>query len=384
MKIPRTPLSAIPPGARWLFMLCLPLIIIVFGDNLTLGQRLGGTASLLLFVVFYVLLTGRPPYLEDLESGRWSGWRSLLNTAGWLLAGLAASTLAMIATVQWTAAYLIAFLGAAILFSTPRRLGIPIVGSAIAFLTGASVLLMATTSISPGLLWQVIGNCLGAASVIFVRIEAGENIHKAAIQQQLAEATQREAIARDVHDILGHTLTVLTLKAEVAKRLIATNPDAAERELDDILDLSRSAQADVRSTVQGLHPPDFETQLTLSVQRLELAGVAVSISGQLSHTTDGSAPDFLRWQTMSWALREATTNILRHANASSVTINYSPTHLRVTDDGSGWDTSQAAAGSGIAGLRTRAHTAGAELTVSLVAPHGTCVELRWPESRTHS
>ena len=101
--------------------------------------------------------------------------------------------------------------------------------------------------------------------------------HRERGRRQTAEALQaareREQVARDVHDLLGHSLTVINLKAEVASRLVASDPEAARAELEQISRISRTALAEVRSTVTRLRQPDFAGQIRAAARALETAGV---------------------------------------------------------------------------------------------------------------
>ena len=181
-------------------------------------------------------------------------------------------------------------------------------------------------------------------------------------RQNRAEATaaEREEISRDVHDLLGHSLTVLTLKAEVVQRLLHRDPDAAEKELAEVIELSRAALADVRATVTRLRTPDLASQIESSRTAFTAAQIDTEIIGDAEEVPLG-----LR-ELVSWALREATTNILRHAEATRVRVALSPGLLVVADNGRGLTGS--APGNGLRGLRQRVEAAGGELRMVSPAP----------------
>lgn len=184
---------------------------------------------------------------------------------------------------------------------------------------------------------------------------------------------ERERVARDVHDILGHTLTVLTIKAQVADRLIDDDPQRAHAELAEIEALTRNALADVRSTATRLRVPDLAEQLAASGTALRTAGIGLVVDGDPARVPEEHRP------LLAWALREATTNVIRHAGAHDVRVRVRPDALEVVDDGRG--IAEGAAGNGLAGLRERVRAAGAELTLAPARPGhippGTRLEVRF-------
>src|SRR6185369_11759925 len=128
--------------------------------------------------------------------------------------------------------------------------------------------------------------------------------------EQMAKIAERERIARDLHDLLGHTLSVIVLKSELASRLTATDPTRAAGEIRDVERISREALAQVRSAVRGYRSAGFESELREATRTLEAAGVQVKTEvepSQLSPAQEG---------VFALALREAVTNVVRHAHAS--------------------------------------------------------------------
>lgn len=194
---------------------------------------------------------------------------------------------------------------------------------------------------------------------------------------ELATSEERESVARDVHDLLGHSLTVVKLKAELASRLIDTNPEAARAEIDAIVQLASEAIAGVRSTVTGLRAEGLTEQLQASTAAFGSAGISVEIRGTATALSPAQSVP------AAWILREATTNVLRHSGARSVVISLDAGTLTVEDDGTGLDqatpTGDGArpAGHGLRGMAERAAAAGAELRVDPGAGRGTRVSLTW-------
>lgn len=237
----------------------------------------------------------------------------------------------------------------------------------------------ASVHLVPG--WQSNGNgfsvLLAALVVGFMRLSFSRGRALRDAQQQLAEAAvaaERARIARDLHDILGHSLTVVTVKAELAGRLLDLDPDRARSELADVERLSRAALADVRSTTQGLRGVSLAGEVAAAREALESAG----IDGSLPTTTD-EVPS--QWRELfAWTIREAVTNVVRHSRAAHCVIELSGTGVSVRDDGVGLPESLQLLGHGLAGLRQRAESAGATLTTTSAAGRGVCVRVSLPSA----
>lgn len=126
---------------------------------------------------------------------------------------------------------------------------------------------------------------------------------------ELATSEGREAVARDVHDLIGHSLTVVGLKAQLVRRLMDSDPERAKAELADIERLTAEAIAGVRSTVAGARVTTLVEQLASSRDSFRAADIEMQVEGEPSALSPVQAI------TASWILREATTNTLRHARA---------------------------------------------------------------------
>jgi two-component system sensor histidine kinase DesK len=166
----------------------------------------------------------------------------------------------------------------------------------------------------------------------------------------VAAEAERQRIARDLHDLLGHTLSVVTLKAEIAEKLIDQDRDRARRELRAIQSISREAMAEVREAVIGLRGRSLADALADAVQRLRDAGIAARVS--CAAATDGLSAEAST--ALAMAVREGVTNILRHAGAGSVSLTFrrdgDHARLEIVDDGVG---GADAAGGGLSGLASR-------------------------------
>ena len=177
---------------------------------------------------------------------------------------------------------------------------------------------------------------------------------------------ERNRFARDLHDILGHSLTVIAVKAELARRLVDVDNERVLREIRDLERLSRDALTDVRRAVQGYR------EITLPGELARARGVlaAAGIEAELPSSADDVAGE-LR-ELFAWAIREAVTNIVRHSRARRAEIELSATTLRIANDGvrDGDDRLLGARGegSGLVGLRERVHALGGTLRVQRVGP----------------
>ena len=333
----------------WVFCLVIPLVQLLLG-SFAWWERLLGLTGVLGFIAGYVWAfstpdnrasrVGVPP--PDLRT------RILLRE----LAVQAFFTVLTLPALGWWTICFFPFFCSLILFSTTLRQGIPTVVMATGLLVAASLL----WNTHPESHWQVLGISLTEVPIIIARIAVELQERRTSAERELALISQREAVGRDVHDILGHSLTVLTLKAEVARRLIERDPAAASRELDEVITLARGALADVRSTVTRLRSPDLANQVEATRTALSAAQIDVEMVG--------SAQDIPERQRalLAWALREATTNVVRHARATNVTVHLAPGILRVSDDGVGLAGDKP--GNGLEGLRSRIEQEGGSLTMT--------------------
>jgi two-component system sensor histidine kinase DesK len=228
---------------------------------------------------------------------------------------------------------------------------------------------------------------------------------------RLALADQRNRFARDLHDILGHSLTVVAVKAELAGRLASLDPQRAETEIADVERIARQALADVRAAAAGYREITLAGELASARTALAAAGIEADLPDE-----DISTIPRLQQELFGWAVREGVTNVVRHSGASRCRIRVSASEVEISDDGSGppaqagasqdgdaqalagnpaseadtcggWvpDDLQrlgsgcgAASGHGLAGLRERAIDAGATLSVGRSAAGGFALRVRLP------
>jgi two-component system, NarL family, sensor histidine kinase DesK len=208
-----------------------------------------------------------------------------------------------------------------------------------------------------------------------------------------AVAEERLRIARDLHDLLGHSLSLITLKAELAGRVIGADPGRAAREIAELESVARQSLSDVREAVAGFRQPDLAGELAAARQLLDAAG----IDSQITSTDAGQLPQDVD-AALAWAVREGTTNIVRHSRATHVAIRVSTgpaaATAEITDNGppvpAELEPAATAAapthgpagrvaaskarpvfsGSGLAGLAERVRSLGGELAAGTVEPQG--------------
>jgi len=183
---------------------------------------------------------------------------------------------------------------------------------------------------------------------------------------RMAVADERLRIARDLHDLLGHSLSLITLKAELAGRLLDADPERAAREVADLERVARRSLGEVRAAVTSYRQPRLAAELAAARHMLAAAGMDCEVHAPASIELP-PATDAL----LAWTVREGATNVVRHSGARTVTITVSVTaeevSAEIADDGVGptWDADQRLGehqGSGLSGLTERARAAGAEIS----------------------
>lgn len=222
-------------------------------------------------------------------------------------------------------------------------------GRALALLTGICALILAE-----GLLLDLNGWVIGAAMGMTAIIGAS-NVHFATVQrknahlkaareevEKLAQSAERERIGRDLHDLLGHTLTLIAVKAELAAKLADRDPERSREEIREVHRISRHALAEVRRAVQGYRTGAAGLAHELSSTRGALESAEVELTMEVSEEAmEALAAGSEREAAIALALREAVTNVLRHARARRCRVAITRVdrgrrvRLTVADDGRG-------------------------------------------------
>lgn len=172
----------------------------------------------------------------------------------------------------------------------------------------------------------------------------------------LAAERERGRVARDIHDILGHSLTVITVKAELAGRLVHSDPNRAQAEIGEVEALARGALADVRATVSGFRGVNVSGELAGARVALEAAGIIADLPG----SAETIAPEHR--EMAGWVVREGVTNVVRHSAASRCRVRLDAHEIEIADDGVGPGPGGATS-TGLAGLGERVEAAGGRMTV---------------------
>ncbi|MGH8290117.1 MAG: sensor histidine kinase [Steroidobacteraceae bacterium] len=199
-----------------------------------------------------------------------------------------------------------------------------------------------------------IGNLISALS-----IRANKRLGLAQDQiEHLAQLAERERIARDLHDVLGHTLSVVVLKSELAGKLMGSDAERARREIGEVEQIARQALSEVRETIRGYRAEGIGAEIARARRTLDAAGVSLDCQA------DGVRLNPSHESVLSLVLREAVTNILRHAGASRCRLELAAderrTVLRVEDNGRG---AIGCEGNGLRGMRERIEALGGRLEV---------------------
>jgi two-component system, NarL family, sensor histidine kinase DesK len=315
------------------------------------------TAALILLVCIFIVGRAR----------RMRGHRALVFTV--VIVGLAISILA-VGGLNWIGAIFIGGAGAGRLAASGRW-------AAVAAITCAAAAMgvgLANGVNYGGSLELTLGPVLAAffAYSAWRRIELVEKLRETRAElARMAVADERLRIARDLHDLLGHSLSLITIKAELAGRVIGTDPDRAAREIADLETVARRSLGEVRAAVTSYRQPSLAGELAAARQMLAAAGMDCQVHAPASFDLAPEAEGLL-----AWTVREGATNVVRHSGARAVTITVAVAADAVTaevaDDGVGpglgagqhgtASHGSGPPGSGLAGLAERARNAGAEVS----------------------
>jgi two-component system, NarL family, sensor histidine kinase DesK len=257
---------------------------------------------------------------------------------------------------------------------TPESRSLAAIGS-VAVAAGVSVAVAAgdpAAGVPVGITVGTISMTLSALSALG---RTNRELHAARLElAEVAVAEERVRIARDLHDTLGHSLSLIALKSELARRLLPDDPGRAAQEIGDVEQAARDALASVRVTVGGYRQPTLAMELAGAREALRAAGIAGTVE---------PAPEGLPREVdalLGWAVREGITNVLRHSDARSATVRVIADEARrgveIVDDGRGSRNGgsdgggQADGGFGLAGLRERAGRLGGGVEAGLLADRG--------------
>jgi two-component system sensor histidine kinase DesK len=331
------------PAIVWLAFILFPLVNSVTTSDNASGRVLAVTGAAVFTgaYVWLVLIMFRPG----------------ASTIRWTLLG-AQLAVAIVLTLHSPAhwGFIFTYCAACVALVVPAGRGIPgvlaltalaVACSAVAGGSEGVVISSGTTTIAIGLL------------MVLMRDLRDRNHELSEARAELARSAvvaERERFARDLHDLLGHSLSVIAIKAELAGRLLSASPQKAAHEVHDVEQVARQALGEVRQAVSGYRRPTLDGEL-------EGARVALSAAGIEAAFERTSAPlDPEIEAVLAWAVREGATNVIRHSGARrchvTVSAGEGAAGVEVLDDGGGSAvadvSSNGHAGNGIAGLAERA------------------------------
>lgn len=329
-------------GAIWLVFLMFPLTS-AFAAETSWVWRTFGVAAILGFAAVYVYGLIRMGQAESSAQVNRLGWRCLA-----VLVSLAGATAVVIGLdALGMVVFIVAFAMCSLRLAAALAIGVA--GITVAVLVPLAMGVLEETWFLLPLIVLV-----GVATAV-VRVLDQRGTEHQAMAKEMALVAERERVARDVHDVLGHSLTVVTVKAELAQRLVDADPERAKGELAQIQSLTREALAEIRATVAGLRVARLGDELTSAGAALADAGVSAQLPA------DASIVDPRHRIVLAWVLREAVTNVVRHSGATYCTVDIGPSTVSVTDDGRGC--SGQPEGNGLRGLRERVAAAGGAFNV---------------------
>jgi two-component system, NarL family, sensor histidine kinase DesK len=233
------------------------------------------------------------------------------------------------------------------------------------------------------------------------QVQLTSELHRAREEVvQLAASEERLRLARDMHDLTGQSLSMITLKSELAARLLSKLPEGPERdrvrdEIEQVAAVSRQTLHDIREAISGYRRPTLAVEIVTARAALESAGIAVDDDSELILASGTFDPD--SEAALAWCLREAATNVVRHSGAKTCRITLTRRRggvsLTVRDDGQGLTAPEECpagqadagplpgAGSGLRGMSERLSAVGGALELRPDAHPGFCLIATVPAVR---
>lgn len=334
----------------WLAYLAIPAAEIWTG-NIGLAQKVLLTALLVGFVVCYV------GYWAFSIVGRLCGRPRLYVSAIILALAVLGAVVGSRFGLGYTMAYAAAALALALI---PRMRAAALSVFGLAALS-ALLSVMTRTDWFDTVLAAMITLSSGGSVLGFMALHIQNQELRAAREEiaRLAVAEERLRFSRDLHDLLGHSLSVIVLKAELAHRMAERSPERTAQELGDIETVAREALGEVRDAVTGYRQQSLSQELETVAQTLHMAGIQVQVVGGA-----GALPGPLD-AALAWTVREATTNVIRHARARRVRFDFARqdhlVRLQVVNDGVPPAAATPGAGTGLRGLQERLRSLGGDL-----------------------
>jgi two-component system sensor histidine kinase DesK len=347
-------------GLFWLICLVFPILSLT-QMRLEPGGQLAAAAGLAMFAITY--LGFMLPYPARPDARLRSGSRM----PPWILGGLTLLILSLSAAYGSTFLWLLVGLSAMVGVAIQARAAFAAVMALTLLTLGAGVWLeggIGRTDWFQLLPLVLLVRGLGLDMVGLVRLsDALRELHAARGElARRAVSEERLRLARDLHDLLGQTLALITLKSELAGRLLEKEPASAAQEIRQVERAARQALREVREAVAGYRQPALRSELDGARQLLEAAGIACTVE-----TTGGRIPPAVD-ALLAWAVREGVTNVIRHSRAKRCTIRVScekgTARVEVANDGGREPEGSRrgiTSGSGLSGLTERLTAGGGRL-----------------------
>ena len=229
---------------------------------------------------------------------------------------------------------------------------------------------------------QLLNDLLVGIATVAGRLLVAANQQLSQAREQIARLAvgeERLRFARDLHDLIGHSLSVIALKSELAGRLITRSPGLAAHEVEDIEKVARDALREVREAVAGYRQPTLAAELAGAREALMAAGVEFHVDQENAPLTPAVEA------VLAWTVREGVTNVVRHSEAKRCAIRISNRDggvtVEVVDNGRG-GTSEA--GNGLDGLRERVLERGGTLTAEPLPHEGFRLRVTLPLAQANA
>jgi two-component system sensor histidine kinase DesK len=333
----------------WLVYLGAPVDDLVHGHH-AVAVTLLAALGLLAFVVSYLALV----FLSTNTGERPERW------IYGVLAAQVGLSLLLSATLGKNWLVLFVYVGVACGAALPLRESRWAVPAVTAVLAGVGAAVDSSSDLYPALLIPAL---LGGFAMVGVKqlVHTMRELRDAReTVAHLAATEERLRLARDLHDLLGHSLSLITLKSELAGRMLPDRPQDAAQQVTDIEKVSRQSLVDVREAVSGYRRPTLAAELASARSALASAGVSARVHA--AERPEGLGPQ--GEGALAWALREAVTNVVRHSGATTCVVALKVedglARLTVSDDGRG-PAAEQSAGNGLTGLTERLILAGGTL-----------------------
>jgi two-component system, NarL family, sensor histidine kinase DesK len=299
----------------WLVYLIDPLSVL-WGPRHAVDQRVVGVALIVVFALVYLVIV---------PAGAFGGpWRRRIAALGAMVGSAALFVIFCGDGIAFAP-----YLAVTFLLLLPWSSAVPL-----------ALALCAAVTFLPqhvpgwdlrGIQWGIGAGTLFAGVIVGgLRLFAGTatRLHRAEEEiEQLAAEQERLRIARDLHDLLGHALTTVTLKADLASRLVTRDPQRAAAEMAEVAELGRQSLADVRATVSGYREVSLARELAAAREVLQAAGIEAELPAAAE-----DVPGDLR-ELFGWVVREGVTNAVRHSRARRVAVRVEGRTIEVVNDG---------------------------------------------------